>query len=401
MRGIAMNKQDVFAIEKAHYMPVFARYPMVISHGEGAYVTDTDGNRYLDFFAGIAVNALGHNHPNLVKAVSEQAAKVIHCSNLYYTEVQVELIEKLARLSGLDKVFLANSGAEANEGALKLARKYGKTIADDKYEIITANHCFHGRTLMTLTATAQPKYQAGYEPLPQGFTYIDYNDIAALEDAISDKTCAVVLEPIQGEGGVNVPADDYLQKVRTLCDKHGALLIFDEVQTGVGRTGKMFAYEHFGIKPDIVTMAKGLAGGVPIGAFIASDKVASVFHPGDHGSTFGGNPLACAAANAVIDTIEQDNLLANVTEVGAYLMDKIAQLGAKYPAIIRSVRGKGFMVGVELTREGRGIVEACLAKKLIINCTAGNVLRLVPSLTIGKQEVDTMIQILDEVLSEQ
>lgn len=401
MRGITMNKQDVFAIEKAHYMPVFARYPMVISHGEGAYVTDTDGNRYLDFFAGIAVNALGHNHPNLVKAVAEQAAKVIHCSNLYYTEVQVELIEKLARLSGLDKVFLANSGAEANEGALKLARKYGKTIADDKYEIITANHCFHGRTLMTLTATAQPKYQAGYEPLPQGFTYIDYNDIAALEEAISDKTCAVVLEPIQGEGGVNVPADDYLQKVRMLCDKHGALLIFDEVQTGVGRTGKMFAYEHFGVKPDIVTMAKGLAGGVPIGAFIASDKVASVFHPGDHGSTFGGNPLACAAANAVIDTIEQDNLLANVTEVGAYLMDKIAQLGAKYPAIIRSVRGKGFMVGVELTREGRGIVEACLDKKLIINCTAGNVLRLVPSLTIGKQEVDTMIQILDEVLSEQ
>lgn len=396
-----MNKQDVFAIEKAHYMPVFARYPMVISHGEGAYVTDTDGNRYLDFFAGIAVNALGHNHPNLVKAVSEQAAKVIHCSNLYYTEVQVELIEKLARLSGLDKVFLANSGAEANEGALKLARKYGKTIADDKYEIITANHCFHGRTLMTLTATAQPKYQAGYEPLPQGFTYIDYNDIDALEAAISDKTCAVVLEPIQGEGGVNVPADDYLQQVRTLCDKHGALLIFDEVQTGVGRTGKMFAYEHFGVKPDIVTMAKGLAGGVPIGAFIASDKVASVFHPGDHGSTFGGNPLACAAANAVIDTIEQDNLLANVTEVGDYLMDKIAQLGAKYPAIIRSVRGKGFMVGVELTREGRGIVEACLDKKLIINCTAGNVLRLVPSLTIGKHEVDTMIQILDEVLSEQ
>lgn len=396
-----MNKQDVFAIEKAHYMPVFARYPMVISHGEGAYVTDTDGNRYLDFFAGIAVNALGHNHPNLVKAVTEQAAKVIHCSNLYYTEVQVELIEKLARLSGLDKVFLANSGAEANEGALKLARKYGKTIADDKYEIITANHCFHGRTLMTLTATAQPKYQAGYEPLPQGFTYIDYNDIAALEAAISDKTCAVVLEPIQGEGGVNVPADDYLSKVRALCDKHGALLIFDEVQTGVGRTGKMFAYEHFGVRPDIVTMAKGLAGGVPIGAFIASDKVASVFHPGDHGSTFGGNPLACAAANAVIDTIEQDNLLVNVTEVGAYLMDKIAQLGAKYPAIIRSVRGKGFMVGVELTREGRGIVEACLDKKLIINCTAGNVLRLVPSLTIGKQEVDTMIQILDEVLSEQ
>lgn len=396
-----MNKQDVFAIDKAHYMPVFARYPMVISHGEGAYVTDTDGNRYLDFFAGIAVNALGHAHPNLVKAVTEQAAKVIHCSNLYYTEVQAQLIEKLASLSGLDKIFLANSGAEANEGALKLARKYGKTISADKYEIITANHCFHGRTLMTLTATAQPKYQAGYEPLPQGFTYIDYNDIAALEAAISDKTCAVVLEPIQGEGGVNVPADDYLQKVRALCDKHGALLIFDEVQTGIGRTGKMFAYEHFGVKPDIVTLAKGLAGGVPIGAFLASDKVANAFHPGDHGSTFGGNPLACAAAKAVIDTILEDKLLDNVTEVGAYLMARIEELGAKYPEIIRSVRGKGFMVGVELTREGRAIVQACLDAKLIINCTAGNVLRLVPSLTIGKQQVDEMITILDEVLSKQ
>lgn len=396
-----MNKQDVFAIDKAHYMPVFARYPMVISHGEGAYVTDTDGNRYLDFFAGIAVNALGHAHPNLVKAVAEQAAKVIHCSNLYYTEVQAQLIEKLATLSGLDKVFLANSGAEANEGALKLARKYGKTIADDKYEIITANHCFHGRTLMTLTATAQPKYQAGYEPLPQGFTYIDYNDIAALEAAISDKTCAVVLEPIQGEGGVNVPADDYLQKVRALCDKHGALLIFDEVQTGIGRTGKMFAYEHFGVKPDIVTLAKGLAGGVPIGAFLATDKVASVFHPGDHGSTFGGNPLACAASKAVLETILEDKLLDNVNEVGAYLMDNIRSLGEKYPAIIRSVRGKGFMVGIELTREGRGIVEACLKDKLIINCTAGNVLRLVPSLTIGKQQVDEMITILDAVLAKQ
>ena len=396
-----MNKQDVFAIDKAHYMPVFARYPMVISHGEGAYVTDTDGNRYLDFFAGIAVNALGHAHPNLVKAVSEQAAKVIHCSNLYYTEVQAQLIEKLAALSGLDKVFLANSGAEANEGALKLARKYGKTIADDKYEIITANHCFHGRTLMTLTATAQPKYQAGYEPLPQGFTYIDYNDIAALENAISDKTCAVVLEPIQGEGGVNVPADDYLQKVRALCDKYGALLIFDEVQTGIGRTGKMFAYEHFGIKPDIVTLAKGLAGGVPLGAFLATDKVASAFHPGDHGSTFGGNPLACAASKAVLDTILEDDLLDNVNEVGAYLMDAIRALGEKYPTIIRSVRGKGFMVGIELTREGREIVQACLDAKLIINCTAGNVLRLVPSLTIGKQQVDEMITILDAVLAKQ
>jgi glutamate-1-semialdehyde-2,1-aminomutase len=323
-----MNKQDVFAIDKAHYMPVFARYPMVISHGEGAYVTDTDGNRYLDFFAGIAVNALGHAHPNLVKAVAEQAAKVIHCSNLYYTEVQAQLIEKLASLSGLDKVFLANSGAEANEGALKLARKYGKTIADDKYEIITANHCFHGRTLMTLTATAQPKYQAGYEPLPQGFTYIDYNDIAALEAAISDKTCAVVLEPIQGEGGVNVPNDDYLQKVRALCDKHGALLIFDEVMCGFRASlgGAQYVYS---VRPDLTCLGKVIGGGLPVGAYGGREDIMSMISPAGpvyQAGTLSGNPLAMAAGLETLKIISEDPELPHQPDFTQKLTVKTRQL---------------------------------------------------------------------------
>ncbi len=396
-----MQKETVFEIDKLHYMPVFARYPMVLARGEGMYVYDTDGKRYLDFFAGIAVNVLGHGHPRLVQALTEQAAKLIHCSNLYYTEVQAKLVEKLARLSGLDRVFLANSGAEANEGAIKLARKYGKTISADKYEVISANHCFHGRTLVTLTATAQPKYQAGYEPLPQGFTYVDYNDIAALEAAMSDKTCAVILEPIQGEGGVNVADEGYFAKVRELCDKYQAVLIFDEVQTGIGRSGTMFAYEQCGAKPDIVTLAKGLAGGVPVGAFLAAEHIAQAFHPGDHGSTFGGNPLACAAANAVIDTILEEDLLANAKEVGEYLMGQARILGEKYPSIIAGVRGRGLMVGIELKHPGREIVEACLAEGLIINCTAGNVLRLVPSLIATKDNVDEMIAILSDVLAKQ
>lgn len=249
-------------------MPVFSRYPLVLSHGEGVYVYDTDGKKYIDYLAGIAVNVLGHAHPALVGAICAQAGKMIHCSNLYYTETQARLAERLAKLSGLDKVFLANSGAEANEGAIKLARKFAHATDEEKSEIISAGRGFHGRTLATLTATAQPKYQQGVGPLPAGFTYVDYNDIAALEGAVNANTCAVLLEPVQGEGGVHAPDAAYLQKARALCDQYGAALIFDEIQTGVGRTGTMFAYEQFGVKPDIVTLAKGLAGGVPVGAFI-------------------------------------------------------------------------------------------------------------------------------------
>lgn len=394
-----MDKQQIIELDRQYYMPVFARYPIVLSHGEGPYVYDIEGKRYLDFLAGIAVNVLGHAHPKLVAAIAKQAGKLIHCSNLYYTQEQVELIKSLAEISGLDKVFLANSGAEANEGAIKLARKYGKTISEDKVEIISAEHCFHGRTLATLTVTAQPKYQKGYEPLPGGFKHVPYNDIAALTATITEKTCAVMLEPIQGEGGVNVPDKDYLQQVRELCDKNGVLLIFDEIQTGMGRTGTMFAYQQFGVKPDIVTMAKGLGGGVPIGAFLASDKVANVFHPGDHGTTFGGNPLACAAANAVLAVMKEEKLVDNATAMGLYMLQELKKLQRKYPSLISEVRGKGLMVGVSLTQPGRDIVSKCLDYGVIINCTAGNVLRLVPPLTINKGHVDEVVKVLDEVLA--
>ena len=394
-----MNKQQVVETDKQYYMPVFNRYDIVLSHGEGPYVYDIEGKKYLDFLAGIAVNLLGHAHPKLVAAIAQQAGKMIHCSNIYYTEVQATLVKKLAEVSGLDKVFLANSGAEANEGAIKLARKYAKTLDAKKVEIISAQHCFHGRTLATLTATAQPKYQEGLEPLPGGFKYVDFNDIEALKAIVTDKTCAILLEPIQGEGGVNMPDEQYLQQVRKLCDERGVLLILDEIQTGMGRTGTMFAYQQYGIVPDIVTIAKGLGGGVPIGAFLASDKVAAAFHSGDHGSTFGGNPLVCAAANAVLAEIEQAGLLKNAQQTGLYLRNALLKLKDKYPTIITEVRGKGLMLGAQLTIEGRDIANSCLDDGVIINCTAGNVLRFVPPLIIQPVHVDEMIVVLDKVLA--
>ena len=395
-----MNAKEIMTMDQNNYLPVFARYPVVLSHGKGAYVYDVEGKQYLDFLAGIAVNIIGHAHPKLVAAIADQAGKMIHCSNLYYTAQQAKLAESLVKLSGLGKVFLGNSGAEANEGAVKLARKYGKALAAGKFEIVAAEHSFHGRTLATLTATGQPKYQKGYEPLPQGFIHVPFNDLEALKAVVSEKTCAVMLEPIQGEGGVNLPDEGYLAAVRELCDANGALLIFDEIQTGVGRTGKMFAYEHFGLKPDIVTLAKGLGGGVPIGAFIASDKVAAAFGPGDHGSTFGGNPLACAAANAVLAIMSEEQLLQNATKVGAYLLEKLSGLKALYPELVAGVRGKGLIAGMKLTRPGKDIVVSCMDRGLIINCTAGDVLRFVPPLNIQNHHVDEMIGILSEVLAE-
>ena len=393
-----MTDEQIYQQDKKDYLPVFARYQIVLDHGDGAYVYDTKGNKYIDYLGGIAVNVLGHNHPALVKAIAEQAGRMIHCSNLYYTEVQAEAAARLKQLSGLGKVFFGNSGAEANEGAIKIARKYAHQSDPEKSQIITAWHSFHGRTLATLTATGQPKYQEGFGPLPGGFDYVDFNDIDALEKMMSEKTCAVMLEPIQGEGGVNMPQPGYLAKVRELCDKHKALLIFDEIQTGMGRTGTMFAYEQFGVIPDIVTLAKGLAGGVPIGAFVVRDEVAATFHAGDHGSTFGGNPLACAAANAVLTTIDRDQLLDNCREVGAYLKEKLEGFQQKYPSLITGVRGMGLILGMELTKPGREIVDECLNHVAIINCTAGNVLRFVPPLLITKQQVDELTVVLDKVL---
>ncbi|MDF2502369.1 MAG: argD 1 [Anaerosporomusa subterranea] len=394
-----MSKEQIISQDQSHYMKVFGRYPVVLSHGDGPYVYDVEGKKYIDFLAGIAVNVLGHAHPQLVAAISEQAAKLIHCSNLYYTAPQANLANKLSEVSGLERIFLANSGAEANEGAMKLARKYAKTISQDKVNIITAENSFHGRTLATLTATAQPKYQKGYEPLPQGFSYVPYNDIAALAAAMNEQTAAVMLEPIQGEGGIQVPDATYLEQVRALCDQHGALLIFDEIQTGMGRTGKMFAFQHSTIKPDIVTLAKGLGGGVPIGAVLASEKVAGAFGPGDHGSTFGGNPLAAAAGNAVLAVIEQKKLLANAEAIGQYMIGELNKLKAKYPALVKDVRGKGLMIGMQLYVPGGNFVTAAMQQGALINCTAGDVLRFVPPLIITRTHVDELIAILDKVLA--
>lgn len=393
-----LTNEEIFAKDKSDYLPVFARYNIVLDHGDGPYVYDTKGKKYIDFLAGIAVNVVGHNYKPLVEAVSKQASKMIHCSNLYYTEVQVEAAEKLKKLSGMDKVFFGNSGAEANEGAIKLARKYATNIDPEKIQIISALHSFHGRTLATLTATGQDHYHHGFGPLPAGFDYVPYNDIQALEAKMSDKTCAVMLEAIQGEGGVHVPDPDYLPKVRALCDKYNAILIFDEVQCGMGRTGTFFGCQQFGVKPDIVTLAKGLAGGVPIGAFMATDKVANAFHAGDHGSTFGGNPLACAAACVVLDALIDGNLMENAKEIGAYLQSKFKEYKAKYPNLIKEVRGRGLILGMELTRPGREIANECLDYGAIINCTAGNVLRFVPPLNITKAHVDELISVLDKVL---
>ncbi len=392
------SAQQIFEKDRKDYLPVFSRYQIVLDHGEGVYLYDNEGKKYIDFLAGIAVNVLGHNYGPLVKAVSEQAGKLIHCSNLYYTQEQADAAEKLVKLSGLDRAFFCNSGAEANEGAIKIARKYAHGISPEKSQIITAWDSFHGRTIATLTATGQPKYQEGFGPLPAGFDYVHYNDIAELEALMSEKTCAVMLETIQGEGGVYTPKGDYLKQVRALCDKYHALLILDEIQAGIGRSGKFFAYEKYGIKPDIVTLAKGLAGGVPIGAFVVTEEVAGAFHPGDHGTTFGGNPLACAGANVVLNTVPKADFLQHVEEIGAYFKGKLLELQKKYPALISDVRGEGLILGAELTKPGRDIVNTCMEKGAIINCTVGKVLRFIPPLIITKEQVDQVIGILDETL---
>ena len=394
------NEHEIMARDTASYLPVFSRYPIVLDHGEGSYVWDVNGRKYLDALGGIAVNVLGHNYVPLVEAIAEQAKRLIHVSNLYYTEPQADAAAKLSRLTAGGKVFFGNSGAEANEGAIKAARKYGHMIHPEKSQIITALGSFHGRTLATLTATGQEKFHKGFEPLPQGFDYVPFNDIAALEARMSENTAAVMLEPIQGEGGVRTPADGYLQQVRALCDKYDALLIFDEIQTGMGRTGSFYAYESCGVTPDIVTLAKGLAGGVPIGAFIVTEKVAGAFHAGDHGSTFGGNPLACAAANVVLDAVANDDFLADVRGVGAHFKQALTDLQSKYPAHIAEVRGAGLILGMEMQRneDAAAIARRMLEQGVIINCTAGNVLRFIPPLIFTKNEVDELIHVLDHCI---
>lgn len=396
---LAMDKKTIIEETEKYYLPVFGRYPMVMELGQGCRVWDNEGNEYVDAFAGIAVNSLGYNHPVLVKAISEQAAKLMHCSNLYYTEIQAKALRVVAEATGMDRIFFANCGAEGNEGAMKLARKYGVSKSPTKYKIISADESFHGRTFDTLAATGHDYYHVGYGPLSPGHVLVPYGDIKALEAQMDDDVCAVLLEPIQGEGGVHVPPAEYLQQVRALCDKHDALLIFDEVQTGVARTGKWFAYMHSGVKPDILTFAKGIGGGFPVAGFAVPERLAHVFKPGDHGGTFGGNPLACAAVYATLTTIKSEGLVDKVAEKGEYFKNELRKLQEKYPDKVTDVRGCGLMLGMEVAGEGKPIVESCLANNVIVNCTAGNVIRIVPPLIISKEEIDIVVAALDKALA--
>lgn len=395
-----MDKKTIIEETEKYYLPVFGRYQMVMELGQGCRVWDNEGNEYVDAFAGIAVNSLGYNHPVLVKAISEQASKLMHCSNLYYTEIQAKALRMVAEATGMDRIFFANCGAEGNEGAMKLARKYGVSKAPTKYKIISADESFHGRTFDTLAATGHDYYHVGYGPLSPGHVLVPYGDIKALEAQMDDDVCAVLLEPIQGEGGVHVPPDEYLQQVRALCDKHDALLIFDEVQTGVARTGKWFAYMHSGVKPDILTFAKGIGGGFPVAGFAVPERLAHVFKPGDHGGTFGGNPLACAAVYATLTTIKAEGLVDKVAEKGEYFKNELRKLQEKYPDKVTDVRGCGLMLGMEVAGEGKPIVESCLANNVIVNCTAGNVIRIVPPLIISKEEIDIVVAALDKALAD-
>lgn len=394
-----MDKKTIIEETEKYYLPVFGRYPMVMELGQGCRVWDNEGNEYVDAFAGIAVNSLGYNHPVLVKAISEQASKMMHCSNLYYTEIQAKALRMVAEATGMDRIFFANCGAEGNEGAMKLARKYGVSKAPTKYKIISADESFHGRTFDTLAATGHDYYHVGYGPLSPGHVLVPYGDIKALEAQMDDDVCAVLLEPIQGEGGVHVPPDEYLQQVRALCDKHDALLIFDEVQTGVARTGKWFAYMHSGVKPDVLTFAKGIGGGFPVAGFAVPERLAHVFKTGDHGGTFGGNPLACAAVYATLTTIKSEGLVDKVAEKGEYFKNELRKLQEKYPDKVTDVRGCGLMLGMEVAGEGKPIVESCLANNVIVNCTAGNVIRIVPPLIISKEEIDIVVAALDKALA--
>ena len=375
----------------------YARYPVLLVRGKGTRVWDLEGEEYLDFVSGLAVCNLGHCHPKVVKAIQDQAQKLIHVSNFYYIEPQIQLASLLCKHSFADKVFFCNSGAEANEGAMKLARKYAKEkMGTDRYEIITMERSFHGRTLATLTATAQEKFHKGYEPLMPGFKYVPFDDIGAVKNAIDSKTCAILLEPIQGEGGVNCPSEGYLKALREICDVKGLLLIFDEVQVGMGRTGKLFAYEHDGIEPDMLTLAKSLAGGVPIGALLIKKGIADSFKPGDHASTFGGNPLATAAGVAALTTILEEGMLENCQNVGNYFLSQLEELKRKF-SFVQEVRGKGLILGMELKIDGSSIVQEMLKKKILINCTMGNVLRFLPPLIVTKEEVDRVVKALEGV----
>ncbi|RJP28197.1 MAG: aspartate aminotransferase family protein [Candidatus Omnitrophota bacterium] len=390
-----MKLEDILQSYSDFIMPTYNKTPLVFTKGKGSWLWDIHNKAYLDFFPGWGVNNLGHCHPKVMQAVRDQISKLIFIPNNYYQVPQAVLAKELINVIFPAKVFFCNSGAEANEAAIKFSRKFGK----GKYEIITFTNSFHGRTLAALAATGQKKYQEGFEPLPAGFKTVEFNDIEAVKRAITDKTVGIMLELIQGEGGINVALRDFVVELRNVCDEKGLLLIIDEVQTGIGRTGKMFCYEHYGIKPDILTLAKALGGGLPIGAMVVKKDIADLLLPGMHASTFGGGPVICKAALAVLRSIKKEKILKNVEVVGDYLYKNLMKLKEKY-SVINDARGLGLMFGVELNIEGKPIVERCIGEGLLINCTHGSVLRLMPALNVTKREIDKAVQILNKVMKD-
>jgi predicted acetylornithine/succinylornithine family transaminase len=391
-----VTTDEVIAATQRYLMPTYRRAPVAFSHGEGTWLFDLDGRRYLDFIGGIAVSSLGHAHPHLVAAIQQQACRLLHASNLFHIAEQAALARYLAEHSAFDRAFFCNSGAEANEAAIKLARKWGRRDGADRFEIVVAHGSFHGRTMGTLAATMQPKYQQPFLPLPPGFVAVPFNDLESAKAAVTDRTCAVLMEPIQGESGVVPAAPDYLAGLRALCDDYGLLLILDEVQTGVGRTGTLFAYEQYGIIPDVLTLAKSLGGGFPIGAVLAREG-ACAFAPGDHGSTFGGNPLACAAALAVITTVVEERLPEHAAAMGARLVRGLDALVAKGAA--RAVRGRGLLLALELGGEAAPVVDRCREGGLLVNAVQPSALRLAPPLVVQPGEIDQALEILEGVLT--
>ncbi|HRZ87395.1 MAG TPA: aspartate aminotransferase family protein [bacterium] len=380
-----------------YVLNTYKRIPVVFVKGKGSYLWDDKGTKYLDFFPGWGVSGLGHCHPAVVSAIKKQSDRLLHMSNNYYNELQGRLAEIISKESFGGRVFFCNSGAEANEAAIKLVRKHGSKKG--RYEIVTMVQSFHGRTLAAITATGQEKYHEGFRPLVPGFKYVRLGDIGALKAAINAKTAGIMLEPIQGEGGINLESKEYYHELRKICDQHGLLLVFDEVQTGMGRTGRMFCYQNYGVVPDVMTLAKCLGGGVPIGAMVVKNDISSVLGPGTHASTFGGNPLACAAAVAVFDTIRKQKLLKNAIDMGDCLKKKLKSLAEDFP-VIRDIRGIGLMIGLELDRDGSDIVRKCMTKGLLINCTNEKVLRWMPALIVTKKEIDAAIGIFESVLKE-
>ena len=392
-----MPTEELKQSAEQYLMGTYARQPISIVRGRGSKVYDLEGREYVDFVGGIAVNVLGHGHPDLVLAIQKQAAQLIHTSNLYYTEPQTKLAQMLVRHSFADQVFLCNSGAEANEAAIKLVRRYSHDkYGPGRFEIITMKQSFHGRTMATLTATGQEKVQKGYEPLLPGFSYATFNHLAELEQAVNDKTAAVMLELIQGEGGVHVVSREYLKAVRDLCTERDILLIFDEVQTGIGRTGTLFAYEQLGVKPDIMTLAKGLGGGVPIGACLATAPIAKAFGAGSHASTFGGNPLACAAALAVFRVLLEGRVLDQARRMGEYLSKGLSECKDSHH-MVREVRGLGLLQGMEVEMDAKTVVGDCLKRGLLVNATGEHVLRFAPPLIITQPEIDRLLETLSQI----